>query len=107
MFAFALSCAGMEIGQFLSMVIAPSGIADYGAQNYHLVTGTVDHEEADCDPTCPFTALVGRGDRAGFDPTGHHQAAAESCAARAAHERQPRIRLRRRLERLIKSVQRA
>ena len=25
------------------MVIAPSGIADYGAQNYHLVTGTVGH----------------------------------------------------------------
>jgi molybdopterin-synthase adenylyltransferase len=103
-FAFALSCAGLEIGQFLSMVIAPSGIADYGAQNYHLVTGTIDHEEADCEPTCPFTTLVACGDRASFDPTGHHQAAAESRATRAAYQRQPRIRLLRVLERIIERI---
>jgi molybdopterin/thiamine biosynthesis adenylyltransferase len=105
-FAFALSCAGLEIGQFLSMVIAPNGVADYGAQNYHFVTGTVHNEEAGCEPNCPFPALAGRGDRAGIDPTGYHRAAVEARAARAALRHQPQVRMWRAFDRIVERTDR-
>jgi hypothetical protein len=38
-FAFSLGAASLEVLQFLSMIVAPSGVADPGEQNYHFVTG--------------------------------------------------------------------
>lgn len=75
-FAFSMGCAAFEVGQMLSMVVAPSGVADYGAQNYHFVTGTIDLDLRGCEPNCPFAAeLLARGDQSEFVVTGRHKAA--------------------------------
>jgi molybdopterin/thiamine biosynthesis adenylyltransferase len=100
-FAFAMGCASLEMNQFLSMVIAPGGVADYGGQSYHFVSGTIDLDETCCRTTCPFThGLVGRGDRAGFEATGEHKAAAAARAAREIRRRRS-VRLAIALERLL------
>jgi molybdopterin/thiamine biosynthesis adenylyltransferase len=101
-FAFAMNCASLELNQFLAMVVAPSGVADYGAQSYHLVSGTIDRDETNCRPGCPFsTRLLARGDHVGFDATGEHHAAAAARAARAARQRKPIARILNSLERLL------
>ena len=40
------------------MVIAPSGVADYGGQSYHLVTGTIDGDESGCREGCFFSTRL-------------------------------------------------
>jgi molybdopterin/thiamine biosynthesis adenylyltransferase len=101
-FGFALSCAGLELNQFVSMVVAPGGVADYGAQNYHLVSGTIDRDERDCWPGCPFThRLIGHGDRVGFEATGEHGAATITRAARETRQRRRSIKVALALERLL------
>jgi ThiF family protein len=98
-FAFAMSCAGLEFNQFLAMVVAPGGVADYGAQNYHLVSGTIDRDERDCRDGCLFSGrLLARGDQVGFEATGPHKAAAAARAARAARQGKPALRVLRALE---------
>ena len=49
----------------LSMVIAPSGISDAGAQHYHFVTGQLDTDSHACRPRCPYsTDLLAPGETA-------------------------------------------
>jgi molybdopterin/thiamine biosynthesis adenylyltransferase len=84
-FAFSLGCASLEIAQFLSMVIAPSGIADYGAQMYHFTTGELDHDVRECVQRCLYTGpWLARGDTTGITATGRHAIAEEARASRTA-----------------------
>jgi hypothetical protein len=89
-FAFAMSCASLEMNQFLSMVVAPGGVSDYGGQTYHLASGTLTRDESDCRDECLFSGrLLGRGDHAGIDATGPHQVAVAARAQRARLQRKP------------------
>lgn len=84
-FAFSLGCASLELSQLISFVVAPGGIADVGAQLYHLSTGALDHDHASCENGCLYSgSLLGRGDSS-VDPTGRHRAAEEARARRSQH----------------------
>jgi hypothetical protein len=84
-FAFSLGCASLEIAQLISMVAAPGGIADYGAQMYHLATGAVDHDDRRCDARCLYaTLLQASGDTSGIVVTARHVAAEVARSERQA-----------------------
>lgn len=93
-FAFALADASLVVLQLLSMVVAPSGLADIGAQSYHLVTGSLDLEETACDPTCPYDTvpLLASGDTISLIVNGRHDAALRERADRAVRRSRLRIR---------------
>jgi hypothetical protein len=76
-FAFSLGAASLEVLQLLSMVVAPGGVANPGAQMYHFVTGATDRDERPCNDTCFYKGLVAKGDRAGLVVTGRHRVAEE------------------------------
>ena len=83
-FAFSMGCAALEVGQMLSMIVAPSAVSDYGAQNYHFVSGTIDLDTCGCNANCPFTdQLLAQGDLSGFVVTGRHEAAEAARTRRA------------------------
>ena len=84
-FAFSLGCASLEIAQFISMVVAPAGIAEYGAQMYHLATGALDHDERTCDARCLYSeVLEATGDTSGIVVTAKHPAAEAARRSRQA-----------------------
>jgi molybdopterin-synthase adenylyltransferase len=83
-FAFSLAAASLEVLQFLSMVIAPGGIGNPGAQIQHFITGTIDRDERSCNETCLYPTLIARGDCAGVIVTGKHPVAAGARDARQA-----------------------
>jgi hypothetical protein len=75
-FAFANIAASMEVSQLLSMLVAPSGIGNTGAQLYHFVTGEIDVErEWECKQNCFFREIIAKGDRTGIEVTAKHIAA--------------------------------
>ena len=85
-FAFSLGCAALEMGQFLSMVVAPGGIASYGAQMYHFAVGTLEHDERVCNPSCLYSGpWLTKGETVGIVVTAHHQIAEDARAARVTH----------------------
>lgn len=64
-FAFGMNTAALEVGQLLSMVVAPSGLADNGAQTYHFHLGTLDLDIRGCEPDCYYAnKMVAMGDAA-------------------------------------------
>jgi hypothetical protein len=77
-FAFSLAAASLEVLQLLSMVVAPGGVANLGAQMHHFVTGVIDCDERSCNDNCFFKGLVAKGDRAGLSVTGRHRVAEEA-----------------------------
>jgi hypothetical protein len=84
-FAFSLGCASLEISQFISMIAAPAGIADCGAQMYHLAQGSLDHDHRSCESNCLYSgALLGTGDTSGILVTARHPAAEAARALRRA-----------------------
>jgi hypothetical protein len=85
-FAFSMGCAALEVGQLLSMIVAPGGVSDYGAQNYHFVSGTMDLDTRGCNADCPFGgSLLAQGDRSGFVVTGSHEVAERARRRRTDH----------------------
>jgi ThiF family len=93
-FGFSLGVASLEILQFLAMVVAPSGIANHGAQMYHFKTATLDHEkEHACNPDCFFPSITAKGDRAGVQVTGRHPVAEQARSARQAFRKTWRYRI--------------
>jgi hypothetical protein len=84
-FAFSMSVASLEVLQLLTMILAPFGVADAGAQRYHFVPGLMDQPSFEiCKSRCPYSEeLVGMGDHAGYTVTGKH-AAAEKCRTERA-----------------------
>jgi hypothetical protein len=93
-FAFGLADASLEVLQLVSMSVAPSGVADVGAQTYHLSTGWVDRDERACEAGCVYAAtpLLAAGDTAPFVVTGRHEAATRERSDR--RHRRSRFRLR-------------
>lgn len=94
-FAFSMNAASLEVLQMISMVAAPQGIADFGGQSYHAVTGDMDHDMQGCHDNCPYRQeLVGVG---GTAPvlTGTHALADSQRGERATRAREWRVRLRR------------
>jgi molybdopterin-synthase adenylyltransferase len=102
-FVFSVGCAGLELSQFVSMVIAPGRIADVGAQMYHLSNGELDNDYRICEAGCLYSEqLVANGDRTGTVVTSRHEVAEQARAGRGAkiETRDPWVaRLRRRLRR--------
>mgnify|MGYP001239256888 CR=1 FL=1 len=75
-FAFGLTAAALEIFQLLSMVIAPLGMSNPGAQIYHFVNSRLETEPRhSCDKTCFYRTVIAAGDRAGITTTSRHLAA--------------------------------
>ncbi|WP_405842542.1 ThiF family adenylyltransferase [Streptomyces sp. NBC_01518] len=98
-FIFSASAATAQLNQFLTMVTAPSGIADTGAHLYHLTTGTVDYRLKGCDSGCPYDGqLCALGDHTPVDVTGRHTAAEQARAARRNAARRWPVRFQRRMD---------
>lgn len=95
-FAFSAGAASLEVLQMLSMVVAPSGLADVGAQNYHFVTGELDTDPSYCEPRCLYSGqFLAAGDTTGLVVTGRHHVAEAERQARRHEASRVRIRLRR------------
>jgi hypothetical protein len=92
-FAFSMAAASAEVLQFLSMVVAPFGIADPGTHMYHFVTASFDVDHGRCAALCAFPPLTALGDQAPYVVTGKH--------IRAEAEREKRNRWWRRLRRSV------
>jgi molybdopterin/thiamine biosynthesis adenylyltransferase len=83
-FAFSAACAAAMVLQMLTMVLAPAGVADVGAQLFHFATGTIDHERDGCEATCIYSpGQVALGDTSMLVVTGAHELAERERAARA------------------------
>lgn len=81
-FAFSAHVAAMEVLQFLSMVVAPSGIANINSQRYNFVTGRLDFDECHCHHNCFFPTIIARGDESGVRLTGRHMIAEQARGKR-------------------------
>lgn len=71
---FSAASASALLNQFLSLVVAPSGMGDPGPLMHSLATHTIDREEVSCVHNCPYSGDIGVGDRR-VDPSGPHLAA--------------------------------
>jgi len=61
-YAFSLALAGLQMQQFLSLVLKPKGVY-YGVKEMDFVTGNIDADfKFYCDDNCEFTSLIGTGD---------------------------------------------
>jgi len=103
-FAFSAATASLEVLQFLSMTLAPNGIADTGAQNQHFTTGRLDIDQRSCRQGCPYSEqLVARGEDAAIVPTARHAAGEDERRNRAC-QRTTRVRLERRLRSVLDRI---
>jgi hypothetical protein len=103
-FAFSMSTASLEVLQMISMVAAPQGIADLGGQAYHAVTGVLDNDTHDCEPTCPYQhELIATGEQT-TALVGQHKLADTERAERAARGRSKRVRVGRLRERMAERI---
>jgi hypothetical protein len=83
-FGFSVGCAGLEISQFLTMVVAPGGITSYGAQMYHFAPGVLEHDQRGCESNCLYSGpWLARGDTTGIVVTARHLIAEDARAAQA------------------------
>jgi hypothetical protein len=104
-FAFSLSAAGFEVLQMLTMVIAPLGIANVGAQMYHFVPGLLDESRFEqCNENCPYPDLIAKGDSTGLVLTAKHRRAEEARMERARATLPWRARLIEFLEKLSERI---
>ncbi|MFJ6083216.1 ThiF family adenylyltransferase [Streptomyces sp. NPDC092369] len=101
-FVFSASAAAAQLNQFLTMVTAPSGIADTGAHLYHLTTGTIDQRLEGCEAGCLYDGqLRALGDHTPVKVTGRHKAAERARAARLDAARPWPLRFRRGIDNLL------
>lgn len=83
-FPFSSNVASLEVLQLLSLVIAPSGLADVGQQMFHFVPGSLEQEKSrKCDPHCYFPSITGCGDLSGVEVYGIHKLAQKIRMLRA------------------------
>lgn len=82
-FAFSLSAASFEVLQFLSLIVAPSGLSNPGAQMYHFVNSCLEtHELIACKSGCLYPSYIALGDAAPISVTSRHAAAEKARAER-------------------------
>ena len=86
-FAFSAATASAEVLQFLRLVVKSPGLANIGAQLYDFVTANIDVDSRGCNPACPFTDLVAKGDLVPIGLTEIH-----SVAEQARRVRNKRVR---------------
>jgi len=97
-FAFGMGAASLEVLQFLSMAVAPCGVADVGNHNHHFVSGRLDVEADVCRPGCLYSgAMLAMGDEASPD-LGRHFRAERERDKRARLGRVPKVRVGRLLD---------
>ncbi|HEY3388267.1 MAG TPA: ThiF family adenylyltransferase [Prolixibacteraceae bacterium] len=61
-YAFSLGLAGLQMQQFLSLVLTPKGVY-YGPKEMDFTTGNIDADfKFDCDTKCEFHSLIAIGD---------------------------------------------
>ena len=94
-FAFSQAAAAQAMEQYLRMVVAPSGLADAGAQRHQFKLGTTDIDGRGCEDTCIYPEVTASGESTfeQFRPTAHHQAAEDARLERAANQRRLRVQL--------------
>lgn len=101
-FTFSMSTASFEVLQFLSMVIAPCGISNPGAQMYHFTPGRLDIDKKDdCIAGCYLRQLISLGDHANIKVTGRHQIAEEARIKRQQLQRSWKYRFQAKLYQLL------
>lgn len=88
-FAFSAATAAEQILAALRMIVAPAGIADIGAQTFHFASGTTDFDERDCEPGCPYNAMIAFADSASRPIGQRHVAAERSRAEQSRHASWP------------------
>ena len=94
-FSFSNMAASLELMQMISMVIAPSGMGNPGAQIYHFVSGTLDKEEKfACNDGCFYRSIIAHGDHAGISAVGRHHVAEREGREHDKQMRAPRGRWR-------------
>jgi len=71
--ALSIAAASALLNQFLSLVVAPSGMGDPGPLRQNLATHQIEHLDVSCVDACPYSESVGDGDRR-LDPTAPHPA---------------------------------
>nr|WP_306416086.1 ThiF family adenylyltransferase [Streptomyces sp. Alain-F2R5] len=104
-FVFYSSAAAAQLNQFVTMTIAPGGIADTGAHLYHLTTGTVDRREDGCKAGCLYDGpLRALGDDTPVTVTGRYPAAEQACTARARVVRSWPLRARHAVDGLLQRL---
>jgi molybdopterin-synthase adenylyltransferase len=80
-FAFSAATAAAEVLQVVSALVAPSGIADVGAQLYHAANGRLDVDLRPCEGRCLYAGrFLARGESAGIEVTARHHAAERARA---------------------------
>lgn len=83
-FAFSAACASAMVLQMLSMILAPAGIADMGAQLFHFATGSIDHDRRNCESSCLYSpGQIAQGDVSPILATGEHALASKERSMRA------------------------
>lgn len=70
----SIAAASALLNQFVSLVVAPSGLGDPGPLRHSLATHRIEHVDVACVPGCPYAGSVGDGNGR-LDPTGQHAAA--------------------------------
>jgi hypothetical protein len=89
-FGFSLGVASLEVMQFLMMAIGPLGLGPAGPQNYHMLTGTLELGQTNCDDGCIFPEIIARGES---EPAGiARHAAADLARLAIAKNRKSRSR---------------
>lgn len=74
-FAFSLGLAGLEIQQFLSLIIQPKGVY-YGMKEMDFVTGNIDFDfKYHCDNHCYTNDILATGDLANKELISKHEVA--------------------------------
>lgn len=82
-FSFGLTCASLEMMQFLAMVVRPLGIGRHRPARYHMVIDRLEHDPLGaCEDTCVFPSYVALGDHLDLGATGPHRLAEEARAQR-------------------------
>jgi molybdopterin-synthase adenylyltransferase len=77
--ALSIAAASALLNQFLSLVVAPSGVGDPGPLLHSLATHRIRPADVSCVDACPYAQSIGDGDRR-VDPTGPHDAAQRARA---------------------------
>jgi hypothetical protein len=77
-YAFSLGLAGLQMQQFLSLVLAPKGVY-YGAKEMDFTTGNIDADfNFECNSNCEFHSLVATGDNIKNSLIQRHEIAEET-----------------------------